>query len=99
MNTSYTPTYIGNVEKLFTALKNNFEELSNIPIDNIFIFEYNSEKYIVAYCNSKVYVISYVYSSRAYGFNMLTLSEQYKVFGKTMVPKATFKSNLPTLYK
>jgi len=98
MNTSYTTTYIGNVEKLFTALKDNFQELSNIPLDNIFVFEYNSEKFIVAYCNSNIYVISYVYSSRGYGFNMLNLSEQYKVFGKTVSPKSLFKSNLPMLY-
>ncbi|MBQ8044422.1 MAG: hypothetical protein IJ272_09835 [Clostridia bacterium] len=99
MNSNYSNAYIGNIEKLYTSLKNNFEELKNVPLDNISVFEYESQKYIVAYCNGNVYVISYVYSSRKYGFNMLNLSEQYKVFGKDSAPKATFKSNLPMLYK
>ena len=99
MTTNYSSTYIGNIEALYTALRNNFEQLKNVPLDNISVFEYNNQKYIVAYCNGHVYVTSYVYSSRGYGFNMLNLSEQYKVFGKTVATKTTFKSNLPILTK
>lgn len=99
MNTNYLATYIGNVEALYTSLKNNFEQLKNIPLDNVSVFEYKSQKYIVAYCNGHAYVISYVYSSKGYGFNMLNLSEQYKVFGKSTASKSSFKSNLPIKYK
>ena len=99
MNSNYSSTYIGNVEKLYTALKDNFEELKNIPIDNISVFEYENLKYIVAYHASSVYVIQYVSTGRKIGFNMLNLSEQYKVFGKDSAPKANIKSNLPMLYK
>lgn len=99
MNSGYSNSYVGNIEALYTALKSNFEQLSNIPIENIFVFEYNSQKYIVAYQGGNIYVISYVYSSRGYGFNMLNLSEQYRVFGKAAAPKASLKSNLPILYK
>lgn len=99
MNSNYSGTYIGNVEKLYTSLKDNFEELKNIPIDNISIFEYENSKYLVAYYGSSVYVIQYVSSGRKYGFNMLNLSEQYKVFGKDSTPKNNIKSNLPMLYK
>ena len=99
MNTSYSNTYIGNVETLYTALRNNFEELKNVPLENIFVFEYESQKYIVAFYGGNIYVSSYVYSSRGYGFNTMNLSEQYKVFGKTSTPKTSFKSNLPMLYK
>ena len=99
MNTSYSNTYISNVEALYTALKDNFEELRHIPLDNIFVFEYESKKYIVAFYGGKTYVVSYIYSSKSYGFNMLTLSEQYKVFGKTIAPKLNFASTLPTIYK
>lgn len=99
MNSNYSNVYVENIEKLYTSLKNDFEELKNIPLDNISVFEYDSQKYIIAYSNGNVYVISYVYSSRKYGFNILNLSEQYRVFGKDTAPKATFKSNLPMLYK
>lgn len=100
MNTSYSNTYISNVEALYTSLKDNFEELSSIPLDNIFAFEYDNKKYLICYRDGRPYVLSYKYSSVGYGFNMLNLSEQYKVFGKTAVPhKNIIKSNLPMLYK
>lgn len=99
MNSNYSGTYIGNVEKLYTSLKDNFEKLRNIPLDNISVFEYENLKYLVAYYASSVYVIQYVSSGRKIGFNMLNLSEQYKVFGKDSAPKANIKSNLPMLYK
>ena len=99
MNSTYSNTYISNVEALYTALRNNFEELGNIPLDNIFAFEYDNQKYLVCYNNNAPYVLSYNYSTVGYGFNMLNLSEQYKVFGKTAISKNVLKSNLPTIYK
>lgn len=99
MNSSVSNTYIGNIETLYTTLRNNFEELKNISLDAIYLFEHDTHKYLVCFTNTKPYVISYVYSSRGYGFNMLNLSEQYKVFGKTINSSNTTKSNLPTLYK
>lgn len=99
MNSNYSGTYIGNIEKLYTSLKDNFEQLKNVPIDNISVFEYENQKYIVAHYASSVYVIQYISSGRKIGFNMLNLSEQYKVFGKDTAPKTSFKSNLPMLYK
>ncbi len=99
MNSTASNTYIGNIEALYTALKDNFEELKNTPLDAIFVFEYETQKYLVCFTNEKPHVISYVYSSRGYGFNMLNLSEQYKVFGKTTTHNSSNKSNLPTIYK
>lgn len=99
MNSTYSNTFIGNVETLYTAFRDNFEKLSNIPLDNLFVFEYQNQNYIVAFFNGEIYVVSYVYSSRGYGFNMLNLSEQYNVFGKTVIGKTTLKSNLPILYR
>jgi len=99
MNTTASNTSISNIEALYTALKDNFEELKNVPLDAIFTFEYESNKYLACFSNTKPYVISYVYSSRGYGFNLLNLSEQYKVFGKTTVHNNISKSTLPMLYK
>lgn len=98
MNSTVSNTYISNIEALYTALKDNFEELKNISLDAIFTFEYETQKYLVCFTNTKPYVISYIYSSRGYGFNMLNLSEQYKVFGKTVPYNNIIKSNLPMLY-
>jgi len=99
MNSNYSGTYIGNVERLYSCLKDNFEELKHVPIDNISVFEYENLKYIVAYYATYFYVIQYIPSGRKIGFNMLNLSEQYKVFGKDNSPKINIASNLPMLYK
>lgn len=99
MNTTYSNTYIYNIEALYTALKDNFEELKNISLDSMFAFEYLNKKYLLCFTNTKPYIISCIYSSSGYGFNMLNLSEQYKVFGKTVTHNNVIKSNLPTLYK
>lgn len=99
MNSSASNTYISNIEALYTALKHNFSEFKSISLDAILAFEYNNNKYLVCLTNAKPYVISYVQSSKGYGFNMLNLSEQYKVFGKDASHNNVTKSNLPTLYK
>ena len=99
MTTTASNTYIGNIEELYTALRNNFEEFKSVPLDAIFAFEYETHKYLVCFTNSKPYVISYVYSSKGYGFNVLNLSEQYKVFGNATTHSNIIKSNLPMLYK
>ncbi len=99
MTSNYSTTYIGNIEKLYTSLKNSFEELKNISLDNISVFEYDSKKYILVHYNDKMYVILYTYSSRKYLFNLLNISVKYKVFGKDAISKSAIKSNLPILYK
>lgn len=99
MTSTYSNTYISNVEALYTSLKNNFEEFKNLPLDNIFAFEYLSQKYLVCFNNNKPYVLCYTYSPLGYGFNLLNLSEQYKVFGQTVTSKSIIKNTLPTIYK
>ena len=99
ISSNYSNILISNVEKLFTDLKNNFEELDSIQLDNVYTFEYEKNKYILAYIGSKYYIISYKYASEGYVFSQLNLSENYKVFGKTIVSAPSSYSNLPTLYK
>ena len=90
---------IGNVEKLYTALRDNFKELSSVPLDNVFTFEYDNNKYVLAFSNGNPFVIVYTYVSGNYNFTKLNLSEQYSVFGKNTSTKPLFRSNLPIAYK
>ena len=98
MTTNYTSNFVGNVERLYTTLRNNFEEFKSTPLENMFTFEYEKKQYLVVYAEKEVAVVSYTYSNLGYGFTKLNLSEQYKVFGKTVpTSKNFFKSNLPIL--
>ena len=98
VNTGNSNIFVGDIEKLCTALRNSFSMLNNISLENLFVFEYNNNKYILAYANNEVYVISFT-TQAGYNFKMLTLSENYKVFGKDAIKQDRFKSNLPVLYK
>ena len=99
MNTSYSNNFIGNVETLYTSLRNSFEHFANISLDNIFVFDYENKNYLVVYNSYGASVVSYSRSSEGYSFNLLTLSEKYRVFGKTAPQKGVLNNNLPTLYK
>lgn len=98
MNSNYSSIYIGDVEKLCTALRNNFSELSYISLDNIFVFEYDNKKYLLVHTENKTYVIEFK-PGKNYTFNLLNLSEKYKVFGNTKIVSNFFSSNLPAIYK
>ena len=98
-NTSYSNILIGNVEELFTSLKNNFEEFNDIQLDNVYSFEYNNDKYLVVENNSKYYIVLYKQNHDGYVFSLLTLSENYKVFGKTVIKETISGNNLPILSK
>ena len=98
INSDYSNTAIGNVEKIFTDLKNNFEELSDIQLDSVYSFEYDNNNYLIVYNNLKYYVISYKFTAGDYVFTLLNLSENYKVFGKDITNTNISKSNLPIIY-
>ena len=99
MNNSYSNIHIQNPELLFTSVRNDFNEFSNLSMDNIFVFEYNNKNYLTIYHNGNVNIISYKYVNKEYTFTLLDLSEQYSVFGETKISNNIFISNLPMLYK
>lgn len=98
MNSNYSNIYIGDVEKLCTSLRNSFNDLCYISLDNIFVFEYDNKKYLLVHTDNKTYVIEFKYNKN-YTFNLLNLSEKYKVFGNTKIASNFFNSNLPAIYK
>lgn len=99
MNTNYSNIYVGNIERLYSSLKNDFKQFSNVSMENIFVFEYNSKKLLLVYLNDMPHIISFS-TQQIHNFQRLPLSENYKVFGKSVVnSKQKTNSSLPTIYK
>ena len=99
MNTGYSTFFVGNIEKLYTDLKNNFKKFSNIPLDQIYVFEYNSKKYLLLQVNGIPQIVAFS-TQEIRNFGIQPLSEKYKVFGKSVVKtKSKSTTTLPTLYK
>lgn len=98
MNSNYSNMYIGDAEKLCTALRQNFTNLKHLSIDNIFIFEYDNKKYLLVFSEDTTYVIEFKVG-KEYVFNTLNLSEKYKVFGNSKITVNSFISNLPIIIK
>jgi len=97
MTTNYSSIYIGSIEKLYSSLKNSFKQFSNVSLENIFVFEYDSKKFLLVYENDTPNIVSFV-TGQIHNFQNLPLSEKYKVFGKSVVGGKTKSSSLPTLY-
>jgi len=97
MTTNYSSIYIGSIEKLYSSLKNSFKQFSNVSLENIFVFEYDSKKFLLVYENDTPNIVSFV-TGQIHNFQKLPLSEKYKVFGKSVVGGKTKSSSLPTLY-
>ncbi len=99
MNTGYSTFFVGNIEKLYTDLKNNFKKFSNVPLDQIYVFEYNSKKYLLLQTNGIPHIVAFS-TQEVRNFGIQPLSEKYKVFGKSVVKtKSKSTTTLPTLYK
>lgn len=99
LNSDFSNMYYANVEKLYTALRINFEQFSNVALDNIYIFEYNKEGYMIVYTNHKPYLIKYSYKKSNFDFEILNLSEDYSLFDKLKQSKSVNTSTLPIIYK
>ena len=98
MTTGYSTFFVGNIEKLYTDLKNNFKKFSNVPLDQIYVFEYDAKKYLLVHASNAVHIVGF--STQAVrNFAIQPLSEKYKVFGKSIVKAKTKQdSTLPTIY-
>ena len=98
MTTNYSNIYIGSIEKLYSSLKNSFKQFSNVSMENIFVFEYDTKKLLLVYDDNIPNIVSFS-TSQIHNFQKLPLSEKYKVFGKSVVgTKSKVSSSLPTIY-
>lgn len=96
MNSNYSNIYVGDIEKLCTALRQNFTNLKHLSMDNIFVFEYDNKKYLLVYSDDDTYIIEFKVG-KDYIFSTLNLSEKYKVFGNSKIITNSFISNLPMI--
>lgn len=99
LNSDYSNMYVGFLEKIYTALRFKFDEFKNLKLSELYMFEYNNKKYLIANHNNLVYVLTVDISQSNYDFRMLELSENYSLFEKSNVKFTPNKNLLPTIYK
>lgn len=99
LNSDYSNMYVGFLEKIYTALRFKFDEFKNLKLSELYMFEYNNKKYLIANHNNLVYVLTVDISQSNYDFRMLEFSENYSLFEKSNVKFAPNKNLLPAIYK
>ncbi|MBR5227369.1 MAG: hypothetical protein IKV94_01870 [Clostridia bacterium] len=99
LNSDYSNMYVGFLEKIYTALRFKYKEFNSLRLNDLYFFEYDNKKYLIANLNNKVYVITVDIAKQNYDFKMLNISEQYSLFGNSKEIKWSNKSTLPVAYK
>lgn len=99
LNSDYSNMYVGFLEKIYTALRFKFEEFRNLKLNDLYMFEYNTKKYLIVTINNKAYVLTVDIAQNNYDFKLLNISENYSLFEKSTVKIPTTKNSLlPTVY-
>lgn len=98
LNSDYSNMYVGYLEKIYTALRFKYSEFKNLKLSELYMFEYNSKKYLIVNHSNDAYVLTVSIFQKNYDFRMLDISEHYSLFDKSNVNIIANK-NLPTIYK
>ena len=98
LNSDYSNMYVGYLEKIYTALRFKYSEFKNLKLSELYMFEYNSKKYLIVNHSNDAYVLTVSIFQNNYDFRMLDVSEHYSLFDKSNVNIIANK-NLPTIYK
>lgn len=99
LNSDYSNLYVGLLEKVYTALRLQFSEFKNLKLSELYIFEYGSQKYLIANHEDKVYVLTFNSATSNFNFKMLEVSENYSLFEKANIKFNNNKNILPMIYK
>lgn len=100
LNSDYSNMYVGFLEKIYTALRFKFNEFKNLKLSELYMFEYNSKKYLIVNLGINVYVLTVDIFQNNYDFKMLDISEKYSLFEKANIKFKNSGSNeLPMIYK
>ncbi len=99
LNSDYSNMYVGFLEKIYTALRFKFDEFKDLKLSELYMFEFNSNKYLIVTIGSNIYVLTVDVFQSNYDFKMLEVSENYSLFGKSNIKFNTDQHMLPTLYK
>ena len=99
LNSDYSNMYVGFLEKIYTALRFKFNEFKNLKLSELYMFEYNSKKYLIVNLGVNVYVLTVDVFQNNYDFKMLDISEKYSLFEKSNIKFNSNKNELPMIYK
>jgi len=98
LNSDYSNMYVGFLEKIYTALRFKFQEFKNLKLTELYMFEYNTRKYLIVTLHNNAYVLTVDINKNNYDFKMQTISESYSLFGKSTIKLPANKNSLlPTI--
>lgn len=99
LNSDYSNMYVGFLEKIYTALRFKFNEFKNLKLTELYMFEYNTKKYLIVNHGNKIYVLTVDVFQNNYDFKILSTSENYSLFEKSNIKLNSNNNILPMIYK
>lgn len=99
LNSDYSNMYVSFLEKIYTALRFKFAEFKDLKLAELYMFEYNTKKYLIVNHGGSVYVLTVNIFQNNYDFKLLDISENYSLFEKSTIKLNTNSNLLPTIYK
>lgn len=97
LHSDYSNMYVGPIEKIYSNLKDAFEEYKDVDLKDIYIFEYNQKKYVLCASEKNTSLLSIVYDKDVYRFEKLEITESYSIFGNEKIT-LSYISKLPAIY-
>lgn len=99
MNSDFSNMYTNEIEKLYTHIISSYEMFKDILLENMYIFDYNNNKYVILYKNGKPYVACVDLKKKDCSVKFLDVSDNFKVFESQKNIKTEKDILLPTLTK
>lgn len=97
LHSDYSNMYVGPIEKIYSNLKDAFEEYKDVDLKDIYLFEYNQKKYVLCASEKNTSLLSIVYDKDVYRFEKLEITESYSIFGNEKIT-LSYISKLPAIY-
>lgn len=99
INSDFSNTYVDDVEKLYTQVRNEFAIFKNVALENMYLFKYNSKNYLIIYKDTTAYVVQVDVKNKEYILTNLFVSDPFKIFKLNKGYKEKTISNLPVILK
>lgn len=97
LHSDYSNMYVGPIEKIYSNLKDAFDEYKNVELKDIYIFEYNQKKYVLSATEKDTSLLSIIYDKDVFRFEKLEVTESYSIFGNEKIT-LSYISKLPAIY-
>lgn len=98
LHSDYSNIYVGPIERIYTNLKETFNEFKNINLNDLYLFEYNQKKYVLSASKDNTSLLSIKYDKDVFRFEKLEITEPYSIFGNEKFTLNNHMSKLPTIY-